>query len=36
VMDQNALMIREGLKQPTDETYGPAANLEYRKPKEKE
>lgn len=29
VMDQNALLIREGLKQPTDETYGPAANLEY-------
>lgn len=34
VMDQNALLIREGLKQPTDTTYGPAGNLEY-KPKGK-
>lgn len=36
VMDQNALLIREGLKQPTDTTYGPAGNLEYKpKPKGK-
>lgn len=34
VMDQNALLIREGLKQPGDTTYGPAGNLEY-KPREK-
>jgi hypothetical protein len=33
VMDHNALLIREGLMQPTDETYGPAANLEYRRRK---
>jgi hypothetical protein len=37
VMDQNALLIREGLAQPTDTTYGPAGNLEYKphKPQEK-
>lgn len=34
VMDQNALLIREGLKQSGDTVYGPAANLEY-KPKER-
>jgi hypothetical protein len=34
VMDQNALMIREGLKQPGDVIYGPAGNLEYQ-PREK-
>jgi len=34
VMDQNALLIREGLKQPGDTVYGPAGNLEY-KPREK-
>ena len=28
VMDQNALLIREGLKQPHDDIYGPASNLE--------
>lgn len=30
VMDHNALLIREGLAQPTDEVYGPAGNLEYK------
>lgn len=36
VMDQNALLIREGLRQPGDTVYGPAGNLEYKpKPKEK-
>jgi hypothetical protein len=30
VMDHNALLIREGLSQPTDEAYGPAGNLEYK------
>ncbi len=30
VMDQNALMIREGFKQPGDTVYGPAGNLEYK------
>lgn len=35
VMDHNALLIREGLMQPTDETYGPAGNLEYRHKQEK-
>lgn len=30
VMDQNALLIREGLKQPGDEMYGPSGNLEYQ------
>ena len=30
VMDQNALLIREGLKQPGDTVYGPAGNLEYK------
>lgn len=34
VMDQNALALRNGWRQPTDEVYGPAGNLEYR-PKEK-
>jgi hypothetical protein len=36
VMDQNALLIREGLAQPLDEVYGPAGNLEYIKPKRRE
>lgn len=37
VMDHNALLIREGLMQPTDEVYGPGGNLEYKfhKPQEK-
>lgn len=35
VMDQNALMIREGIKQPTDFTYGPAGNLEYQRKEKK-
>lgn len=29
VEDQNALMLREGIKLPTDEIYGPGNNLEY-------
>ena len=29
VMDQNAIMIREGLKQPTDTVNGPAGNYQY-------
>jgi hypothetical protein len=33
VMDHNALLLREGILKPTDETYGPAGNLEYRKGK---
>jgi hypothetical protein len=32
VMDQNALLIREGLKLPSDTVYGPAGNLEYGGP----
>lgn len=35
VMDHNALLIREGLAQPTDEMYGPAGNLEYKPHKRK-
>lgn len=35
VMDHNALLIREGLAQPTDEVYGPAGNLEYKPHKRK-
>lgn len=31
VMDHNALLLREGLLQPTDETYGPAGNLAYKR-----
>lgn len=31
VMDHSALLMREGLSQPTDETNGPAGNLEYRR-----
>lgn len=34
VMDQNAIMIREGLKQPTDLVNGPAGNYQYQ-PKRK-
>lgn len=33
VMDQNALLIREGLKRIDDEMYGPAGNLNYQKRK---
>jgi hypothetical protein len=29
-MDHDALLIREGLKQPGDESKGPAANLDYK------
>lgn len=29
-MDHDALLIREGLKQPGDESKGPAANLNYK------
>ena len=29
-MDHDALMIREGFKQPGDEQKGPAANLDYK------
>lgn len=36
VMDHNALLIREGFIQPTDETYGPGANLEYKPRKQQE
>lgn len=34
VQDQDALMIREGFKQPQDSVWGPQANLEY-KPRDK-
>jgi hypothetical protein len=34
LMDQNAILIREGLKQPADATNGPAGNYQY-KPREK-
>jgi len=30
LMDHDALLIREGLKQPGDESKGPAANLDYK------
>ena len=30
IMDHDALLIREGLKQPGDESKGPAANLDYK------
>ena len=30
-MDHDALMIREGFKQPGDEQKGPAANLDYKR-----
>lgn len=30
VMDQNALFLRNGWREPGDLVYGPAANLEYR------
>lgn len=33
VMDQNALLVREGLRRPEDFTNGPAGNLQYQ-PKE--
>jgi hypothetical protein len=29
LMDQNAILIREGLKQPTDLVNGPAGNYQY-------
>jgi hypothetical protein len=29
-MDHDALLIREGFKQPGDESKGPAANLDYK------
>lgn len=35
VMDHNALLLRAGILQAGDETYGPAANLTYVKPKGK-
>lgn len=28
--DQNAILIREGLKQPTDLAHGPACNYQYQ------
>lgn len=31
VMDQSALMLREGIAQPGDQTNGPAGNTSYRK-----
>lgn len=31
VMDQNALLVREGLRQPTDHTNGPAGNVQYQR-----
>jgi hypothetical protein len=31
VMDQNALLLREGLRQPSDFSNGPAGNLQYRR-----
>jgi len=31
IMDHDALLIREGLKQPGDESKGPAANLDYKR-----
>lgn len=31
VMDQSALLLREGIRQPGDETNGPAGNLSYKR-----
>jgi hypothetical protein len=31
VMDQNALLVREGLREPTDHTNGPAGNVQYQR-----
>lgn len=33
VMDQNALLVREGLRQPSDHTNGPAGNIQYERKK---
>lgn len=31
VMDQSALLLREGIRQPGDETNGPSGNTDYHK-----
>jgi hypothetical protein len=31
VMDQNAILVREGLRQPSDHSNGPAGNLQYER-----
>ena len=31
VQDQNALLLREGIKLPGDQIYGPEGNLNYRR-----
>lgn len=36
VQDQDALMIREGFKQPEDSIWGPQANFEYKPRRERQ
>lgn len=31
IMDMNALMVREGLRQPSDHSNGPAGNIQYER-----